>query len=156
MWQDAAASCAKIAEERASEIARLNIRYAASQVKRARTLHQFKQLRAEQRDLLNAAPPAGPDKSSADVARLTQENQALTAQLVDQRGLVAARDDGLNQLRGLLAQAGYHSPVLNAVRDVIKDKERWERQAEISAASYGALSKRVPQCDQDKTVEVKV
>jgi hypothetical protein len=72
------------------------------------------------------------------------------------RDLVAARDEGMAQLRALLVEAGYEGPVLNAARNVISAAARWQRQAETSAASYRALSRRVEKSAHDQTVEVKL
>jgi len=49
-----------------------------------------------------------------------------------------------------------HWEITDCLDDMTRDRDQWKRQAEASAASYRALSKRVEKSAHDQTVEVKL
>jgi len=79
------------------------------------------------------------------------------------RDLVSARDEGLAAIKEALSAEGHTGNPLDAIRVLLAertelkaDRDQWKRQAEASAASYRALSKRVEKSAHDQTVEVKL
>lgn len=94
--------------------------------------------------------PENPARTIENVRKIIEERDALRTVPEDTN-----LREGLNLVRQTLADVGQPSGSLpNRIKALAADRDRWRKRAETSAASYRALSGRVPADQQDRTVEV--